>query len=68
MQPTIGTAYHFRDVNGIEGAGECLGLAEYQPNRNDLVWEFDIKFPHDGDEGRGAVLRAPESRIFAGID
>lgn len=68
MQPTIGKHYHFRDVNGIEGIGKCLGMAGYQPNRNDLVWEFDVKLSHDEDKGRGAVLKAPESGILTLVD
>jgi hypothetical protein len=62
MQPTIGQTYRFRDINGIEATGTCIGRAEYQDGNGGL-WEFAVQIPHDEDAGRGAVLNAREEAI-----
>jgi hypothetical protein len=62
MQPTVGQSYRFRDVNGIEATGICIGRSEYQDGNGGL-WEFAVALPHDEDAGRGAVLNAREEAI-----
>lgn len=62
MQPTIEQTYRFRDINGIEATGTCIGQAEYQDGYG-VLWEFAVQIPHDEDAGRGAVLNAREEAI-----